>query len=259
MAVITGASSGIGEATAEAFARAGIRVVLGARRLERLEGVAARIREAGGEARVVRTDVTQADQVARLVDEAATGFGRLDILVNNAGIGYFGPTAETSAEEAERLFAVNVLGTLHGIRAAVPAMRRQGGGHILTVASISGKRATPGAGVYAATKFAQVALSEALRLELREAGIRVSLICPVSTRTAFFDVAAERSPFRFAPTGPTYTPAEVAARIVRCLERPRPEVLIFRPTRLLVILNAISPRLVDGVLARIWKRIRPGL
>jgi short-subunit dehydrogenase len=138
-------------------------------------------------------------------------------------------------------------------------MRRQGGGHIINVSSIVGKRATPGTGVYSATKFAQVALSEALRLELSDAHIQVSVVCPVSTTTEFFEAAALRSPMKFSPAGPTYSAEQVAARIVECVRRPRAEVMIHRPARFLVILNAVAPRLVDRILGAYWKKVRPGV
>jgi short-subunit dehydrogenase len=257
--VITGASSGIGRAAAVAFAREGARVVLGARRKDRLQEVAETIRLAGGEAQWCETDVTRPEDVARLVNTAVTTFGRVDILVNNAGIGYFGRIESMPIHEVRRLFEVNVLGTLYGIQAVVPVMRPQRSGHIISVASIVGKRATPGLGVYSATKFAQVGLSESLRLELADAGIQVSVVCPVSTATEFFEVAAARSPLRFDPTGPTYSAEQVAELILRCARRPRPEVIVYPPARAMVILNAVAPRLVDRVLAAYWKRIRPGV
>ena len=259
VAVITGASSGIGQATAERFAAEGMPVVMGARRVARLAEVAEGIRRMGGTARAVETDVRQPDQVRRLVEDAVAAFGRVDVLVNNAGLGYFGPVESTPPDEARYLFDVNLMGTLHGVQAAVPHMRRQGSGHIINVASIVGKRATPGNGVYSATKFAQVALSEALRLELASAGIRVSVVCPVSTTTEFFDVAGARSPLQFTATGPTFSAAQVADAIVRCVRRPRAEVMVYRPARLLVILNAVSPRLADRILAALWRKVRPGL
>jgi len=259
VAVITGASSGIGQATAERFAAEGMPVVVGARRVARLAEVAEGIRRMGGTARAVETDVRQPDQVRRLVEEAVAAFGRVDVLVNNAGLGYFGPVESTPVEEARYLFDVNLMGTLHGVQAAVPHMRRQGSGHIINVASIVGKRATPGNGVYSATKFAQVALSEALRLELASAGIRVSVVCPVSTITEFFEVAGARSPLKLTATGPTFSAAQVANAIVRCVRRPRAEVMVYRPARALVILNAVSPRLVDRILGALWRKVRPGL
>ena len=259
VAVITGASSGIGRATAIAFAREDLRVVLGARRNDRLQETVELIRRGGGEARALKTDVTQADQVDGLVREAVTAFGRLDILVNNAGLGYFGRLESMPVAEARHLFDVNVMGTFYGIRSAVPIMRSQRSGHIITVASVVGKRATPGNAVYSATKFAQVALSESLRLELADAGIDVSVICPVSTTTEFFDVAASRSPHRFGPAGPRYSPEQVAEVILGCVRRPRPEVIVYPPARLMVVLNAVSPLLMDWILAKYWKRVRPGL
>lgn len=259
VAVITGASSGIGRATALALAREGARVVLGARRADRLQETVETIRRAGGEARGLATDVTQPEQVRSLLGEARATFGRLDILVNNAGLGYFGRLESMPIEQARHLFEVNVMGTLYGIQAAVPIMRSQGAGHIINVSSISGKRATPMSGMYAATKFAQVALSESLRLELAGTDIYVSVICPVSTRTEFFEVAASRSPLRVDPAGPVYSAEQVAERIVRCARHPRREVIIYRPARLMVVLNALSPSLVDRLLRVYWKRIRPGL
>jgi short-subunit dehydrogenase len=237
----------------------GARVILGARRADRLEEVAEGIRRMGGAAHAVPTDVTKLEQVERLIGEALSAFGRLDILINNAGIGYFGPVESTSIDEVRHLFDVNVMGTFYGIRAAVPVMRKQGGGHIINVSSIVGKRATPGNGVYSATKFAQVALSESLRLELESARIRVSVVCPVSTITEFFDVASSRSPMRFAPAGPTYSAEQVAACILHCVYRPRAEVMVYRLARLLIVLNAVAPRLVDRILRAYWKKVRPGL
>lgn len=242
-----------------AFAREGARLVLGARRSDRVQEVVEAIRDDGGDARGHQTDVTRPEEVARLVKEAVAAFGRLDILVNNAGVGYFGRLESMSIGDIRHLFEVNVLGTLFGIQAAVPIMRSQRSGHIINVSSVVGKRATPGSGMYAATKFAQVALSESLRLELSDAGIDVSVICPVSTTTEFFEVAASRSPLRVDPTGPIYSAEHVAEVIVRCARRPRPEILVYPPARLMVILNAVSPWLVDRMLAVYWKKIRPGL
>ena len=259
VAVITGASSGIGRATAVALAREGVRVVLGARRTDRLQEAVEAIQGAGGNARAFRTDVTRPEEVTRLVDEAVGAFGRLDILVNNAGLGYFGRLESMPTEEIRHLFEVNVMGTIYGIQAAVPTMRSQRSGHIITISSVLGKRATPGSAIYSATKFAQVALSESLRLELADAGIDVSVICPVSTTTEFFAVATARSPMKHDPAGPVYTAEQVAEIIVRCARHPRTEVMVYPPVRLMVVLNAVWPGLMDRALAVYWKRIRPGV
>jgi short-subunit dehydrogenase len=255
VAVITGASAGIGRATAAALARAGVRLVLGARRRDRLEEVAQAIRAGGGEAFAVVADVAEGDQVDALVGRAVAAYGRLDLMVANAGIGYFAPVEQTPIGIAEDLWRVNVLGTLHAIRAALPAMRRQGAGHLIVVSSVSGKRGSPGSGLYAATKFAQVGLCEALRVELTGTGIAVSLVCPVGTATEFFEAAAARGGLRVAPMGPVQTAERVAAAIVRCARHPRPEVLVYPPARLLVILNALAPRLVDAILLRFRRRL----
>jgi short-subunit dehydrogenase len=259
VAVITGASSGIGRAAALAFAREGVQVVLGARRADRLQEAVEAIQRAGGKARAFQTDVTQPGDVKRLVDEAVAAFGRLDILVNNAGLGYFGRLESMSVEEVRHLFEVNVMGTIHGIQAAVPIMRSQRSGHIINISSVLGKRATPGSAVYAATKFAQVALSESLRLEVADAGIDVSVICPVSTTTEFFAVATARSPMKHDPAGPVYSAEQVAEIILRCARRPRAEVMVYPPVRLMVVLNAVWPGLMDRVLAVYWKRMRSRL
>ena len=259
VAVITGASSGIGRAAALAFAREGARVVLGARRMDRLREAAEAIRRAGGQARAVQTDVCRPEDVRHLVDEAVAAFGRLDILVNNAGLGYFGLLESMPMEQIRHLFEVNLMGTIHGIQAAVPVMRSQSSGHIINISSVLGKRATPGSGVYAATKFAQVALSESLRLELADAGIDVSVICPVTTMTEFFAVMAARSPRKHEPAGPVYSAEQVAEIILRCARRPRAEVIVYPPVRLMVVLNAVWPGLMDHALALYWKKMRPGL
>ncbi|MGH7361472.1 MAG: SDR family oxidoreductase [Candidatus Methylomirabilales bacterium] len=258
VAVITGASAGIGKATAEALARAGSRVVLGARRHDRLEQVAEEIRASGGEALPVVTDVAELSQVEALVSRAVASYGRLDLLVANAGIGYFARVEETPLEVVERLWRVNVLGTLYAIRAALPVMRRQGAGHLIVVSSIAGKRGSPGSGLYAATKFAQVGLCEALRVELAGSGIAVSVICPVGTSTEFFEAAAALGGLRVEPMGPVQTAERVAGAIVRCARRPRPEVLVYPPARLLVILNALAPRLADSLLLRFRRRLLGG-
>ena len=256
VAVITGASSGIGRAAAITLARAGMRVVLGARRADRLQETVDIIRDAGGEACWLSTDVTRMEEVTQLAREAETAYGRLDILVANAGVGYFGRLDSMPLPEVRRLLDINLLGTIHGIQAAVPIMRSHGSGHLILVSSVVGKRASPGNGIYAATKFGQIALAESLRLELAETGIHVSVVCPVSTATEFFEQAASRSPLKFGPAGPIYSAEQVAAVILRVARRPRPEVMVYPPARLLVILNAISPRLADRIMAVYWNRVR---
>ena len=247
--LITGASAGIGKATALAFAKEGARLLLAARRRERLEEVAAAVRAMGGEALVAETDVANRRQVESAVQHALSAFGRLDILVNNAGIGYLGRLEEMPIEEIETLWAVNMMGTIYATQAVIPLMRRQGGGgHIINIASVAGKRGIPGYSIYCATKFAMVGMSEALRMELHGSGIGVSVICPIGTTTEFFETSAARSKRDHRLMGPRQTAEKVAKAIVRCARKPRPEVLVFPPARMLVLINALSPRLADRVL-----------
>ncbi len=148
-------------------------------------------------------------------------FGRLDVLVNNAGAGLFAPVEDTTDDDLARILDLNVKGTLHGIQAALPVMRRQGAGHIINVASTAGRRGSPYVGAYCASKFAVVGLTESLRVELRGSGIDVTLVCPGATRTEFFDVARRRTPRHGGLVGPVESAEDVAARIVDVVRRPR--------------------------------------
>jgi clavulanate-9-aldehyde reductase len=180
---VTGASSGIGAATALACARAGASVALAARRTDRIEQLAAQIADEGGTAIPIETDVADEAQARGFVAEAAERLGRLDALVNNAGVMLLGPFEEGSTQEWRRMLDVNVLGLLNCTHAALPIMRRQGSGHIVNVSSVGGRVAVAGAAVYNLTKFGVSAFSEALRQETRGSGIRVTAIEPGSTAT----------------------------------------------------------------------------
>jgi NADP-dependent 3-hydroxy acid dehydrogenase YdfG len=248
---ITGASAGIGWASALAFARAGSRLALAARRLDRLEALAAEVRALGSEALVMAIDVADASQVQRFVDATVERFGRLDVMVNNAGSGVRGRVEETPADDYRRLMEVNYLGTVYGCQAAVPVMRRQGRGVIINVSSIVGHRALAGGAAYAATKSAQVSLTESLRLELRGTQIAACSIHPVTTETEFAEVAARASAGRKGgPVGPRQSAEAVARAIVACARRPRPEVYPHRWSRAIVWLNALAPGLMDWLVFR---------
>ncbi|CAN5430617.1 SDR family oxidoreductase [soil metagenome] len=176
--VITGASSGLGEAAARHLASLGAKVVLGARRTEQLQAIVADIEEAGGQAIALRVDVTNRAEVQALVDAAVARFGRVDVFVNNAGLMALAPLAKTMVDEWDRMIDINIKGVLHGIAAALPQMQRQGAGHIINVASIAGHKVfTPIGTVYSATKHAVRAISEGLRIEA-DNGIRTTIISP---------------------------------------------------------------------------------
>ncbi|WP_329154062.1 SDR family oxidoreductase [Streptomyces sp. NBC_01456] len=179
---ITGASSGIGAATARRLAAGGHRVLLGARRTGHLRQLTEELTEQGGTAAFRRLDVTDAADMRAFVDAARTEFGRLDALVSNAGVMPLSPLAATRTDEWDRMIDVNVRGVLHGIAAALPVMREQGGGHFVQIASVGAYEVSPTAAVYCATKFAVRALSEGLRQE--SAGdIRVTLVSPGVTES----------------------------------------------------------------------------
>ena len=185
VALVTGASRGIGRAIAERLVRDGAAVGLAARNESELGQVAVGIQSAGGRAHPIRCDVTVPEDAARAVDETLSALGRLDVLVNNAGIGCRGRVDELSIEQWDRVFAVNLRGVFLVTRAAVPAMKRAGGGHIVNISSVAGLVANPGISAYNATKFGLMGFSESLMLELRHDHIKVTVICPGSTDTYF--------------------------------------------------------------------------
>ena len=252
---ITGASAGIGRETAVAFAREGSRLSVCARRMDRLEALAEVISGLGAEILVMEADVADEGAVRRFVQGTVERFGRLDVLVNNAGYGVRGRVEDTPTEAYERLMRVNYLGTVHGCRAAVPIMRRQGTGVIVNVSSIVGHRSLPGGAAYAATKAAQISLTESLRVELRGTGVHACSVHPIGTATEFAHVAARESQGRSGgPVGPQQSVVEVARAIVRCAKRPRPEVYPYPLSRAVVWLNALAPGLADWVWFRVAKR-----
>jgi NADP-dependent 3-hydroxy acid dehydrogenase YdfG len=180
---VTGASSGIGEATALACARAGAAVALAARRLERIEALAQRIVAGGGRAIAVQTDVGEESQARAFVQRAHSELGRLDVLVNNAGVMLLGPIENAPTEEWRQMIHANVYGVLYCTHAALPLMREQGSGHIVNVSSVAGRFARAGSGVYNLTKFGVGAFSESLRQEIAPAGLRVTLVEPGAVAT----------------------------------------------------------------------------
>ncbi|MFF7755631.1 SDR family oxidoreductase [Streptomyces sp. NPDC007971] len=183
---ITGASSGIGEATARRLAADGHRLFLGARRTDRLEELTAELTAAGGTADFQRLDVTDADDVRAFVSAVRERNGRLDVMVNNAGVMPLSPLEALRTEEWDRMIDVNVRGVLHGIAAALPVMRAQGSGHFVNIASVGAYEVSPTAAVYCATKFAVRAISEGLRQE-SDGTVRVTLVSPGVTESELAD------------------------------------------------------------------------
>jgi NADP-dependent 3-hydroxy acid dehydrogenase YdfG len=185
--VVTGASSGLGEATARLLSAEGATVVLGARRADRLHTLVKELETRGGKALAVKTDVSQREQVKALVDAAVQAYGRVDVMINNAGLMPQAPLERLKIDEWDRMIDVNLKGVLYGIAAALQHMQRQKSGHIINVSSVAGHKVGPGFAVYAATKFAVRALSEGLRQEVKPYNIRTTVISPGAVATELPD------------------------------------------------------------------------
>jgi NADP-dependent 3-hydroxy acid dehydrogenase YdfG len=234
--VITGASSGLGEAAARLLCAEGARVVLGARRIERLQALADDLTANGGKALALETDVTDRDQVKRLVDAAVQKYGRIDVMINNAGLMPQSLLERLKIDEWDRMIDVNIKGVLYGIAAALPYMIGQKGGHIINVSSVAGHRVGPGSAVYAATKHAVLALSEGLRQEVKPYSIRTTVISPGAVATELPDTitdpeTADRIQKFYAATA---IPADSFARTIAFAMSQPEDVdineILFRPT-----------------------------
>ncbi len=259
VAVITGASAGIGAAAARRFARGGYRVALAARRQARLEALAHEIRAAGGEALPIPTDVTDPEQVQRLAQRVQATWGRADVLINNAGLGRLAPLTELHpVDDIQFQIQVNLTGAIWVARAFVPLMRAQGGGVIVNVSSVAGWVGLPHYSVYSATKFGLRGFTEALRREVAADGIRVVGLYPGPVYTEFgqhaFKNPADRP--RVAPRGLVLSAEAVAETIWRLAHRGRRGVVTPWWMGPLVWLNAHWPWLGDWILGRAMGRSR---
>ena len=220
---VTGASSGIGEATARLLAEGGARIVLGARRTERLDAIARDIRDRGGAAVSCRTDVAQREDLVRLVGTAIDEFGRLDVLVSNAGISKIGPISDLDVDAWSAMIDVNLRGVLHGIAAALPVFRRQGRGHFVTTVSTAGLKIVPTMAAYAATKNAVRTMMEGLRQESTDGAVRTTSISPGFVDTQLdnsIDDSAVREQIRRSMNEFGLPPEAIARAIVFAIEQP---------------------------------------
>jgi len=245
--IITGASSGIGAATARAFAAAGANVVLAARDEARLAAVAG---DLGSRALVVPTDVADQAAIDRLVAETVAAFGGVDIVINNAGVGLAAPVAKLQAADFERALAVDLLGPLALTQAALPHMCRRGRGQLIYVSSVVGLRALPYLGGYAAAKAALDRLTEALRVELRGSGIAVTLIRPGTTRTGFSQNRLGSGHERRRVNARAATPEHVARPILKAAAREPRVAYVRMADRVAVGLSLLAPQLADWMLGR---------
>jgi short-subunit dehydrogenase len=255
--VVTGGSSGNGRAIALECAWRGANVVIAARTPEMLEAVRLEIEALGATGLAIPTDVTDLAQVERLANAALEHFGQIDVWVNNAGGAFFSDLASSPPELIHWLIDLNVYGVIHGVRAVVPIMRRQGFGHVVNVASIAGRVGFPRMGLYCATKAFVEVYTQSLRQELmhvERTGIKVSAVLPVVVRTPFFDKApntVEGSPGAYL-VAPYLEPGRVARAVADGLERYRPVILPFAPAKFLAILYDILPGASDWLLS--WLR-----
>ncbi len=254
VAAITGASSGIGLACAQALARDGVAVVLGARRRDRLDAAVREITAAGGRASAIEMDVAREADNAALVAEALAKFGRLDIMLCNAGFGYYGTLEDTPPDIMQRMMNVNYMGTFLGARAALPVFRAQGSGHLIFVSSIVGRRGIPFMGGYSATKAAQAGLAESLRSEFAGTAIHVSCVYPISTRTEFHDAMTRDYGHEISGLGPRQSVEDVASAVMECVRRPRPEVYPHAKSRALAVLNIVAPGFTDRMVRKYGRR-----
>jgi NADP-dependent 3-hydroxy acid dehydrogenase YdfG len=233
---ITGASSGIGEATARVLSERGAKVVLGARRVAALDAIAAELRDRGGQAVVCATDVTRRDDLERLVGTAVAEFGRLDVLVSNAGISKIGPMTDVDVEGWSAMIDVNLKGVLHGIAAALPVFRRQGNGHFVTTVSTAGLNIVHNMAVYAATKNAVRTVLEGLRQESTDGVVRTTAVSPGFVNTELdstIDNATVREQIRRNMDAFGMPPEAVAEAIAFAVDQPSGvEIgeIIVRPT-----------------------------
>jgi short-subunit dehydrogenase len=256
--VVTGASSGIGRATALRFGHRGSSIVLAARNQEALAAVAAEIERAGGRAHVTATDVAEWEQVQRLAAEAVSRFGRIDTWVNNAAVSAYGTVAQMDVSEIQRIVQVNLMGQIHGMKAALEQMRRQGQGSIINVASALAERSVPLQAPYCATKHGVKGFSEALRLELKAEGlpINVVLVMPSSINTPLFRHARSKLGVKPMPIPPIYEPRVVAETIVEMAERPQRQVVVGGSGKSMVVAQRLSPDLLDRYMTSGQRMIR---
>ncbi len=255
---ITGASAGIGRATAIACARAGMPVLVAARREEKLRDLALEIQASGGRAEWIAVDVADPESCERMIERGIDAFGSLYSVFANAGFGVERAMHEMTDEELRQIFEVNFFGSMHSIRPALPQMLERREGHVLFCSSCVAKFALPYYGAYSATKSAQNHVSRAMRLELEPLGVHVSSVHPVGTKTEFFDVTKQQSDVArlVEHSGERFmqTPERVANAVVKCLRKPRPEVWTSRFVHWGMAISMATPRIADASVRWMVKR-----
>lgn len=258
VAVITGASSGIGQATALEFAEQGYNIVLAARRRELLEEVAAQCREFGVEALPIVTDTTDEKAVQKLATKAADYFGGFDVWVNDAAVYMFGKFDETPLDAVRQLLDTNLLGYIYGSRAALTHFKERGQGTLINISSVNAFAPSPYTSIYNASKFAIRGLDDSIRMELildkMADTIHVCTVMPASIDTNIFQNAANYTGSQVRALEPVYDPAYVARKIVKLAQKPRRSVIVGPAGKLMAFQHAHSPRLYERMLAKFTDR-----
>lgn len=248
--VLMGASSGIGRETALRFARKGAKVVVSARSEEGLDSLVEEIRREDGEAIAVPADTSEFDQVKAVADRAVQEYGRLDTWVHLAAVGLFATFEETTPEEFRRVIDVNLMGQVYGAMAALPHIKREGGGALIHVSSIGAKRSIPLQSAYCASKHSIDGFLESLRVELRRENLPISVtqVMPATINTPFFDKARTKLGVKPVAPPPIYQPGIVSEAILHVAENPARDLVVGGAAKAVILSQALSPRLVDVLL-----------
>jgi short-subunit dehydrogenase len=259
--VITGGSSGIGHATALAFAKRGDCVAIAARGAEALARVAEEIEAAGGQALAITADVAQFDDVARIASETVARFGQIDVWINNASVAEWGTVESLDIATIDRVIAVDLLGPIYGCKAVLPHFRARGRGVLINVASGLAERAVPLLSTYSAAKAGVKGFTDALRIELaaEKAGIDVVLVLPASINTPFYSHGRSRLGVRPHPISVIYPPEAVAEAMVKVVEKPQREVYVGAMAKVLALSQRLSPSLTDTYMLQGNRMIRQQL
>ncbi|MBE9473832.1 MAG: SDR family oxidoreductase [Chloroflexi bacterium] len=255
--LVTGASSGIGEAVARLFAREGYRVSLGARRLDRLQALADEIESAGGQSIAVQSDLTRFEDIQRLISETLDQFGQIDVLLNNAGFGRIKWLEELDPmEDIQAQLQINLITTILVAREVLPHMIQRRSGHIINMGSMGGLVATPTYTIYSASKFGVRGFTEALRREVSVYDVHVSGIYPGAVNTEFKQHAGiDRKTGQTTPESLRLEPEEVARAVLSVVRRPRRELIIPWQMRLTVWMNILFPGIVDRIIENRFTRL----
>jgi short-subunit dehydrogenase len=250
--LITGASSGIGEASAIQFAKKGSDIVLVARSMEKLQQVEKKISNFKTKTLVCQCDVSDKSQVKKMAQEVLEKFGRVDVLVNNAGFAIYGSISDLTTEEIESQMKTNYFGMVYCIKNFLPKMLEQKSGHIVNVASVAASFGLPGIASYCASKFAMLGFSEGLQHELKETGVGITVVSPIMVRTNFFDHSSFEKMPKYSPT--SLSPETVAKTVLKAASSSRLEIIVPSIVRIAVWVKHTFPYLINPILSSSFKK-----